>query len=444
MSPVFQNKNPILAFLTAALLVGCSAMKPSNKEGQVIPPHLGNQDPYHFTDGMKFEIDSLKETPVHQDNRAQNTSPHALHESDSTVKRHTESDLEIQQSKNVEAVNASQVSETNFSLFNHYLPSYIHDRRGWIQDIATAFNALHIPINPKNICAVVAITEQESNFHAEPLVRGLPSIVRKQLQARIEKYNIPEWSLKLALAMKSPGGGTYDQRIDSLKTENDLNHFYRDFTAEFPLGEQLLEKYNPVHTGGPMQVSLTFAEAYIKQANYPYHFNGTLRDELFTRRGGLFFGIAYLLDYKVSYDMMLYRFADFNAGRYASRNAAFQKIVAGLSHKRLNLDGDLLIYNGNEPSSTESETLKALLLLSSKIGLQRKEIVQDLQHEKTYVFESTRLYQKITELAAVSIQIFKQEEMPEIQLKSPKIIHKLTTEGFAMRVNERYRNCLHN
>ena len=109
---------------------------------------------------------------------------------------------------------------------------------------------------------------------------------------------------------------------------------------------------------------------------------------MFTRRGGLYFGIAHLLDYPVSYDSMLYRFADYNAGHYASRNAAFQQAVSSLSKTRLAIDGDLLREGSSEPSQTE------LAVRKLGIGLDERQIRRDLERGTVHEFEETDLYQK--------------------------------------------------
>ncbi|MEG3194254.1 DUF1615 family protein, partial [Lysobacter sp. D1-1-M9] len=111
--------------------------------------------------------------------------------------------------------------------------------------------------------------------------------------------------------------------------------------GKVPLGGRLFDGFNPVETGGPMQVSIPFAEANADR--YPYPVHASIRHEVFTRRGGMYFGIAHLLGYQTPYTRKVHRFADFNAGWYASRNAAFQNAVAVATGRELALDGDLLV-----------------------------------------------------------------------------------------------------
>ena len=184
-----------------------------------------------------------------------------------------------------------------------------------------------------------------------------------------------------------------------------------------------------------MQVSITFAESQVKTRKYPYPLTDGVRREVFTRRGGVYFGIAHLLDYPVSYNSMLYRFADFNAGHYASRNAAFQQAVSSLSKTRLAIDGDLLREGSSEPSQTE------LAVRKLRIGLDERQFRRDLEREKLHEFEETELYRKIFELADDRGPA-PRALVPDIRLQSVKISRKLTTDWYARRVDDRYRQCL--
>src|SRR5919112_204947 len=56
------------------------------------------------------------------------------------------------------------------------LPASVADRPGWAVDIYAAFAALGIEPSSDRICAVLAITEQESTYRAEPTVPRLGQI----------------------------------------------------------------------------------------------------------------------------------------------------------------------------------------------------------------------------------------------------------------------------
>lgn len=327
------------------------------------------------------------------------------------------------------------------ALVSRLLPEGLKDRAGWATDIYAAFAALEIPATPENICAVSAVAAQESGFQADPAVPGLPAIARKELDRRREALGIPAFALDAALLLTSSNGKTYGQRLDEVKTEKQLSDIYEDFIGQVPFGKTILADRNPVRTGGPMQVGVTFAESFAAEKPYPYPIAESLRHEVFKRRGGVYFGVAHLLDYPASYPRMLYRFADYNAGHYASRNAAFQKVVSELSGIPLDLDGDLLRYDGrrDQPGSTEL----ALRLLAKRIDLSSDAIHGDLQAEKTDRFEKTRTYERVSALADRTLgKPVPRAMLPRISLHSPKITRHLTTDWFANRVEGRYQACL--
>lgn len=323
------------------------------------------------------------------------------------------------------------------------IPADAPDRPGWATDILAAFSTLRLPATPENFCAAIAVIEQESSFRADPTVPGLPRLVWGEIERRRQKYLIPKVLLDAALLKSSPDGRSYKARIDALRTERQMNDLFQAMIAELPYGRTLLAGYNPVRTGGPMQVSVDFAEDHSRRRGYPYPVRASIRDEVFTRHGGVFFGVAILLDYPAPYSQPLYRFADFNAGRYSSRNAAFQNAVARLTKKRLVVDGDLLRYENGAASAQPSQTQVALNSLSARLGMRASDIRRDLGQEKSAAFADTPLDRKVFALADRASPLpAPREVMPRIALKSPKITRRLTTEWFAKRVDGRYRNCL--
>lgn len=328
-------------------------------------------------------------------------------------------------------------------LIAQLMPASVKDKNGWADDLYAAFSHLKIPQVPETYCAAMAVIEQESTFQTDPVVAGLPEIVWRNLAQRGAKYGIPKLLIEAAMLKSSPDGRSYQKRIDNLKTEKQLDALFNDMIAELPFGKTLLADYNPVHTAGPMQVSIEFAEQHAAETRYPYPLKTNLRDEVFTRRGGLYFGSAILLDYPAPYSEVVYRFADFNAGRYSSRNAAFQQAIGRLAGKPLVLDGDLLRYENGRPSEQPSSVESTARRLAGVLQMTPAEIRRELLLEKSPVFSRSPLFTRVFAQAEKATgTTLPRQAIPQIDLKSPKIKRKLTTEWFARRVEGRYRACL--
>lgn len=317
------------------------------------------------------------------------------------------------------------------------LPADVSDKSAWATDIYTAFRTQNLEASASNVCAVIAVADQESNFSAEAAVPGLPKIAWGEINRRAAKLHLPAFLVRTALSIPSSNGESYAARLDKVRSEKELSDIFDDLIDIVPMGQKLFGNLNPIHTGGPMQVSIAFAEAHAK--GYPWPVEGSIRKEVFTRRGGIYFGTMHLLGYPADYSQPLYRFADFNAGWYASRNAAFQAAVARATGMELALDGDLILYGSDKAGSTEL----AVRTLAKQIDMSQREIRRDLEKGESADFSDSELWKQVFTLAdKMAGRKLPREMLPGIKLESPKITRNLTTAWFAKRVDGRYQQCM--
>jgi hypothetical protein len=332
---------------------------------------------------------------------------------------------------------------------------------GWAADLLDVMQAQSIPQTRENVCAAIAVIDQESNFIANPVVPGLGVLADKSLREKMSRYPILGALIIEFLDNHPKGETSYLQRIRRARTERDLDLTYRAFVndagnasnlsliVQSGLLNRMIEDRNDISTVGSMQVSVRFALNEAKARRYlPMTLSDdyALRDELYTRRGGIYYGVKQLLGYDTGYSQKIYRFADYNAGRYSSRNSAFQHIISILTKQPLARDGDLLLYSKDGIAlSGLSSSEKALRALSTseKLGLSDTQIRNDLLTEKQDSFATTGTY-----LAVKNLYLSKTgkpapfAELPGIDLSSPKLSHKMTTASYAASVDKRYQKCL--
>src|SRR2546430_2029086 len=100
---------------------------------------------------------------------------------------------------------AKQVSPADaHALIGRVMPSGVADRSGWTNDIYTGFTAQALEPTHESICAVIAVIEQESGFHVNPVVPGLPTIAWQEIRTRAEHAGVPWMLVHGALGLSSP------------------------------------------------------------------------------------------------------------------------------------------------------------------------------------------------------------------------------------------------
>lgn len=334
------------------------------------------------------------------------------------------------------------------------IPKRVKEREAWAEDMAKVFDTLKIEKTPINICTSIAIIDQESNFAADPVVPKLGETSLAALEEKLEEKLGKNMAgvFKKMLATKPTPENNFIKQIKAVKTERELDELYRKMFAHFGesykvgvvndaakfLGKGIDEKLNPITTLGSMQVHIDYAKDH-RRANMS---DDDLRDDLYSRYGGLYYGIHRLMLYQADYDKPLYRFADYNSGMYSSRNAAFQRQVATLSGKKLSLDGDLLIYKDGSPRAEKGQTETALIAVADKLGLTAAQIRQDLKKEKSAKFESTATYQAVKQAYAATGKEPSYAIMPEVVISGVKLSRDYNTNWFATNVDRRYQTCI--
>ena len=313
----------------------------------------------------------------------------------------------------------------------------------WASDMLHDLDILKIDATAENVCAVVAVIEQESGFKADPEVAGIRQILAKKI-SKAEENILTSVALNTRLNQTAANGKSFRDNMTLIHTERDFESWYNEFTAAkyTALGLKYLKKDvgDIITTAGSMQVSVDYAYELAPKIGQS---SANIRDTLYSRAGGMLYGSAHLLRYDANYSKMYYRFADYNAGHYASRNAAFQKMVANLTAaKGMGFDGDLLSYKEGSASASNTSKAIAAYAIKQKWPLTIDALMADLKQEKDIAFTQTKTYQLIAEAHQQKFKKILTEQIPSITLKSDKITRKLTTQWYADSVNRRYDGCL--
>ncbi|MCH8882292.1 MAG: DUF1615 family protein, partial [SAR324 cluster bacterium] len=286
------------------------------------------------------------------------------------------------------------------------------DARGprWARALNRAFHDLEVPCNDEDfLVLVLTIIQLESGVAVDPPLENanLEALFTYQLERLREgnplagpllDYSKLDEAMRAKLRKDTRRGHVRTEGQLVRYVENDLRQWLREYLqSEYFLPERLARYAaeqglpNPVNTLGPMQVNLHKAYANARRRGERVESPEQMRRWLLAPETALERGLkegVYQLWRVYRYyrrrlpaqEAVRYATADYNAGEFSSRNAAFQARVGHLIDRELVLDGDLLLYRNGQPAERASNTEAAVITLLKHYAAPR--IRRDLLLEK--------------------------------------------------------------
>ena len=310
------------------------------------------------------------------------------------------------------------------------IPSSTHHRDAWADAVISALTAQRIDATTDNVCAVLAVIAVASNYQNDPRVTAPEKAVRLELGRQAHAHHIPAVALARAMRVTSPDGRSYSNRIGDIRTQSDLYWFFDDIIRQLSADNQSRRLHNPVTTAGPMQVPIAFAMAHPAQFSHPADgFPSTL----FTLQPGIASGVAYLFDHPNDQRSIMDRLGDYFVAPYASRNAALQAALAGITGERIALDGNL---------SARSPTAQLIARYRDRLGLTEETIAVGLRHAHDDQFEQTLLYQQLMALAQRTASATTLRIVPETPVRRLPNFEKVSNRQLVNGMEMAWHTCV--
>jgi hypothetical protein len=205
---------------------------------------------------------------------------------------------------------------------------------------------------------------------------------------------------------------------------------FEDMAGRVPIAKSFLEDRNPVRTGGPMQVSVAFAKSHAGARRIPIRWPTRCATRCSHAAAACTTASRTSSTIPASYDSLIYRYADFNAGHYASRNAAFQKAVSDISASR---STSTVTCCASRRQAREGARLHRARRARGGEA-HRHERLRGAPRPRDggeLDFEKSTLYRGVSSCRSRGREACAAGGAAKIELKSAKITRKLTTDWFA-------------